>query len=329
MKASILRVADALGAASAFAWRHRRLLPILMYHGVVQRPLPVDCWHMLPLADFTRQLEWLARRYRVLPLAEALERLQAGDLPPRCAAITFDDGYLNNRELAYPVLERLGLPATIFVVTSVIGTREPLWPDRLWLLLAGARCEELDLSALGLGVCSMGSPVAKAATYVRAVTVLKALPAARKDGLLRALADQVGLAGDLAPGPFRLMSWDDVRALQATGLVAFGPHTTHHDILRHQSDAEVERAIGESQERLARETGTSARVFAYPNGRAIDFDQRAREAVQRAGIRFALSTENGLAARGSEPLALPRVSIGSRTPMHRFRLQVSGALWRS
>ena len=47
---------------------------------------------------------------RVLPLGESLERLARGDLPARAVAITFDDGYADNRTIAMPILQALGLP---------------------------------------------------------------------------------------------------------------------------------------------------------------------------------------------------------------------------
>lgn len=326
MKALALKAADLLGAARFAAWRHRRLLPILMYHGVIERPLSMGCWHMLPAARFEEQLRWVARRYRVLPLSEALTHLQAGTLPPRSCAITLDDGYQNNQDVAFPILQRLGLPATIFVVTSLVGTQEVLWPDRLWLLLAGAQVSELDLSALGLGRRTLGTAREREAAYVQAVTALKAMPAPAKDACLERLTSLVGGGAEPAAGPFRLMGWDAVRSLAASGLVSFGAHTTHHEILRHQNDEAVARAVTDSHTRLSKELGATPSVFAYPNGRLIDFDQRAIAAVEQAGIPFALSTVKGLAGTGSPPRALPRISIGNGTPLHRFRLEVSGAL---
>ena len=324
MKGALLRAAETLGVGAFFGWKHRRRLPILMYHGVVERPLVPFCWHVLDLAAFAAQLEWVARRYRVLPLGEALARLRGGSLPPRSCALTFDDGYLNNREIALPVLQRLGLPATIFLVTDMLGTGRALWPDRLYLTIARARATSLDLTALGKDTRALQRPDDRARAYAAAVQALKALPKAEKDRHLEGLVRMLDPADAGDPGPFRLMGWDDVRALAATGLVTFGGHTTHHEILRHQADAEVVHEVRASHERVARETGTTPTVFAYPNGRAIDFDARAQAAVQAAGIPYALATEQGLNDARTDPLALRRVCIGADLPLHRFRLLVRG-----
>jgi peptidoglycan/xylan/chitin deacetylase (PgdA/CDA1 family) len=324
VKGALLRAAETLGVGAFLAWRNRRRLPILMYHGLVERPLVPFCWHMLDIAAFTAQLEWTARHYRVLPLGEALTKLSEGTLPPRSCALTFDDGYLNNRTLALPVLQRLGLPATVFVVTEMLGTGRALWPDRLYLAFAHARASSVDLAALGKGTRALLTPGDRARAYSSTVNALKAVPPAEKDRHLEAIVRALDPSDADDPGPFRLMGWEDVRALGATGLVAFGGHTTHHEILRHQGDAEVAHEVRASHARVARETGSTPTVFAYPNGRAIDFDARAQAAVRAAGIPFALTTETGLNDRGTDPLALERVCIGADLPLARFRLLLRG-----
>lgn len=318
------RLSGALGGNAWLAWRNRRRLPILMYHGVVERPLAPFCWHALDLASFTAQLEHVARRYRVLPLPEALTRLSEGTLPPRSAALTFDDGTLTKRTLAFPVLERLGLPATIFVVTDLLGTGRALWPDRLYLAFARARAPAVDLSALGRGRHDLVTAAGRARAYAAAVNVLKALAPAAKDTHLERLVAELDPTDPDDPGPFRLMSWDDVRALAASGLVSFGAHTTRHEILSRQDDASVTREVAASQARVTQESGVAPTVFAYPNGRAIDFDARAQAAVRAAGLRFALATTQGLADASSDPLALPRLCIGADLSLARFRLLLSG-----
>ncbi len=324
LASGLVRAAAVARVDALLAWRHRRRLPILMYHGVEPEPPRVPCWHLTSEAAFRAQLEHVARRWRVLPLEEALTRLVEGTLPARSAALTFDDGYLNNRTVAFPILERLGLPATVFVVTGLLGTGSTLWPDRLFLAFARARAPRVDLSALGLPVLALADEAARAAAYAAAVHRLKALPAAAKDAALDGLVAALDPTDPDDPGPFRLLGWDDVRALSATGLVRFGGHTTRHEILRHQSDDDVRREVRDSHERVEREVGRAPRVFAYPNGRACDFDDRARAAVAACGLPFALSTSQGLAGPGDDLLALPRVCIGSDLSLPRFRLLVAG-----
>src|SRR5262245_24984674 len=96
--------------------RHR--LRILCYHGVCDDHLAGQPWvpdFFVTASAFERQLQYLRRHARVLPLDEAARKLREGTLPPQAVSITFDDGYANNLHLACPLLVKYGLPATFFL----------------------------------------------------------------------------------------------------------------------------------------------------------------------------------------------------------------------
>ena len=94
-------------------------LRILMYHRVAET-METDILAVTPFA-FSQQMRWLREEgWSILPLPEALRRLEAGTLPPKAAAITFDDGYRDNYDEAAPVLSRMRFPATIFPVTAFV-----------------------------------------------------------------------------------------------------------------------------------------------------------------------------------------------------------------
>ncbi|WAC89723.1 polysaccharide deacetylase family protein [Mycobacterium sp. Aquia_213] len=316
----------AAGVPALARRRHRDALAIVMFHGVEDEPLSPACWHVLDSARYRRQLEYIREHFNVLPLEEALERLAAGTLPPRAMAITFDDGTRNLATHAVPVLRELGLPAAVFLATGPMGSDETLWPDRLWLAIARTSATEADLSALGLGTRSLDGTASRGAVYAAAVARLKDLADAQRiavlDEILGALDD--GGAG----GPFRMLSWDEAREMADDGLVTLYPHTVTHPILARCNDDKVEREIADSCATLERETGLTPTIFAYPNGRLQDFDARAKDALRRRGVRWALSTTLGFADRGCDPMALPRLAVGSDSSFGYFRLMVSGGLPR-
>jgi peptidoglycan/xylan/chitin deacetylase (PgdA/CDA1 family) len=323
IRGALARVLVAGGVPAYLRSRQAGRLAILMFHGVEPVPLSPPCWHVLDVATLRRELEWVRERFHVLPLEDALERLEAGTLPHPAAAITFDDGTQNVATQAEPVLAGLGLRAALFVATGPIGTSETLWPDRLWLAFAHATRLDADLSSVGLGTRRAATPAERGAVYALAMRRLKDLPDARRIEAAKAIAGSLG-ADVSVPGPFRMLSWDEVRALHARGTISVHPHSVTHPILSRCDDEKVEREIAESCDAIARVTGTPPRTFAYPNGRAQDFDRRAQDALRRRGVRWALSTIEGLAARRSDPLAIPRLAIGSDLSFARFRLLVSG-----
>lgn len=316
-------LACGVGVPALLRRSRRNELAILMYHGIEPEPARPPCWHVLDVVNFRRQLRYLSRHFTVLPLEEAIERLYAGTLPRRAAALTFDDGTCNLLTHAAPVLREFGLPAAVFLTTGVMGTDQLLWPDRLWIAFARTDEPEVDLDLLGLGSCSLRGPAARGDAYALAVEQLKNLPDGKRLTLLEQLIDALGADVD-ATGPFRMLSWEEAHALTATADVALYPHTVTHPILSRCPNAKVDQEITGSCDAVQRHTAVTPTVFAYPNGRAQDFDDRAKAALRRCGVRWALATTSGIADRSSDPFALPRIGIGCDLPFSAFCLLVSG-----
>lgn len=320
------RLLCAAGLPALARRRHRGVLAILMYHGVEPTAVTPPCWHVVDAPMLRRQLAHVRRVFTVLPLEEALDRLAAGTLPANAAALTFDDGTRNLATQAAPILRELGLPAAVFLATGPMGTRETLWPDRLWLAFARTAAPDVDLGGLGDGIRPLASAAQRGQAYATAVGHLKDLPDAERIRSVEALLDLLGDPASDDPGPFELLSWPQAHRMTRDGRISLHPHTVTHPILSRCPDEKVEREITQSCAVLERETGTAPEVFAYPNGRAQDFDERAGQVLRRVGVRWALSTIGGFADRDCDPLALPRIGIGSDLSFARFRLLVSGAV---
>ena len=106
---------------STWLARRKHARRVLMFHGVGDVHMPIEA--------FETNLRWLAERFRVMTLAEMVDGIQSGRPPdPRGEfALTFDDGLSNHFKLAYPVLQRLRLPATFFVCPELIEGRRWIW----------------------------------------------------------------------------------------------------------------------------------------------------------------------------------------------------------
>jgi peptidoglycan/xylan/chitin deacetylase (PgdA/CDA1 family) len=318
------RVLCAVGVTALARRRNRRRLAILMFHGIEQEPPSPACWHILDAASLRRQLEYVRRHFTVLPLDDALARMNAGTLPDRAAVLTFDDGTRNLATHAAPILRDLQLPAAVFLATGPMDSEVTLWPDRLWLALADTTARRVDLADVGLGTYSLRTHDDRNVAYTEAVLRFKDLPDAERVTRLEALVTELGQADNNDPGPFRLLNWDEARAMAADGLISLYPHTVTHPILSRCSDEKVDREISESCATLERETGRPPTVFAYPNGRAQDFDERAKAVLHRNGVHWALSTSYGFADTESDPMALPRIGIGSNLSWAGFQVLMAG-----
>lgn len=122
-----LRAAGVYRLAGDSSFRKQSLL-ILCYHGLSLRD--EHEWHghlyMTPERFRSRLKSLRDLRANVLPLGEALQRLRAGTLPERSVALTFDDGFVDFREHAVPLLNEFGVPCTLYLTTFYSGLRMPI-----------------------------------------------------------------------------------------------------------------------------------------------------------------------------------------------------------
>lgn len=311
-------------------WRRlmqRRLL-VLVYHGVTADALPDDApaWHHVPSARFREQIAWLRRHYDILDIDTGLERLRRGEIRKPTACITFDDGYLNNKTVALPVLAEHRAPATIYLVTGMIGTDRRLWTVEMETALRRSSVDHIDLSMLDLGVRPLNEMADRVSAAREIGRAIKNRPAAQRQGLLAAIHALIDGKADNTSGQFQLMSWEDVAAMERSGLVTFGAHTVNHECLSRLGNDDLAYEIGESWRAIREHVERPSRTFAYPNGGPQDFDDRAPQTLQSAGLDWALTTIEGLNDTGTDAYRIRRVTVENDTTFARFRLAASGVL---
>ena len=304
------RAGAALGAVGAVAaGLGPPGLSVLIFHRVLPRPDPL--FPEEPCAErFDTLMRAVATTFEVLPLGRAHALWQRGALPRRALAITFDDGYADNAEVALPVLQRHGLPATFFVATGFLdGGR--MFNDSVIESVRRATVAQADFAALGLGREPLGDAAARRALIDRLLARVKYLPMAQREQAV----DQVHAACGRPELPRDLMMRSgQVQALHAAGM-EIGGHTVNHPILA-ELPAEAARAeIAAGRRRLQELTGAPVDVFAYPNGKpGRDYAPAHASMARDAGFRCAVSTAKGTVRAGSDPLQWPRFTPWDRAP---------------
>lgn len=297
----------------------RAALSILIFHRVTPAIDP-----LFPGEPDARRFDdicrWVQAWFNVLPLDEAVARLRARELPARAMAITFDDGYADNHDVAMPILQRHGLPATFFVATGFLDGG-CMWNDIVVEAVRQCRHDTLRLPEhLGLGELAL--PMGDWALRRRAVDQL--LPALKHRPPARRLADAEAVmhaAGGSAPRDL-MMSSAQVAGLARAGML-LGGHTVNHPILASLSEDEALAEMRGSRERLAAITQRPVDLFAYPNGRSGD-DYTARDValLPRAGYAAAVCTMPGAARAGADLYQLPRFTPWDRSRA-RFGLRLA------
>jgi peptidoglycan/xylan/chitin deacetylase (PgdA/CDA1 family) len=297
-------------------------LSILIFHRVLPEPDPLFPGEV-DAARFGLICRCLREWFNVLALDEGVSRLAKGTLPPRAAAITFDDGYADNHDLALPILQRHGLTATFFIATGFLdGGR--MWNDTVIEALRRTLHDELDLN--GLPGCDLGRhSLASTEDRRRAVHDLlpriKHLPAEVREQTVAEVARRAAarLPDDL------MMTSGQVRALHHAGM-GIGAHTQSHPILAGLDDGTARAEMRQSRDRLQELLDAPVPLFAYPNGKpGRDYGPRAVAIARELGFIAAVSTAPGVAHSGSDPMQLPRFTPWRTTPLA-FASQLLGNL---
>lgn len=307
-----------LAAAVRRQW-HGPVVHILAFHRVVDdvERLPKGVIRSLCITtkSFERLCKAVSRCFEVLSLEEAAAVVSGRRTLRRGGrdglVVTFDDGYRDVYLRAWPILERYGIPATVFVPSGYIDTEQLLEHDRLHALLVHARRRNLDLTALG------GDLSRPFLTEAQAIlkSALPAAPAEALDRLIAGLPTELLMAlGDdleerlgspcLDEGAY-VMSAGELSAIARAGL-ELGAHTVHHVTLVHEPPERVRRELEEPRHRLEALTGRPCRAFAYCNGL---WHPALVQAVRAAGYRVAVTTCDELNLLGQNSLLLGRKTL--------------------
>jgi peptidoglycan/xylan/chitin deacetylase (PgdA/CDA1 family) len=160
-------------------------------------------------------------------------------------------------------------------------------------------------------------------TGIAIKTRMKDLDVGRRDEVLESLRAQIPDPSPAYLAAFRFLDWEQVREIERSGLVSIGAHTVHHEIVARLPSGSMRLEIEDSVAKVAAECVRPSRGFAYPNGRASDFDSRAEEILESAGCEFALTTIAGFNSLASRRFALRRLSIAGDCDLVGFRRLIS------
>ncbi|MDZ7267833.1 MAG: glycosyltransferase [candidate division KSB1 bacterium] len=295
------------------------MLRVLTYHRIAEAG---SAPHLNPRmisatpAAFEQQMRHLSRRYRVLDIAAVLHALEhRTPLPERAVLLTFDDAYLDFGEIAWPILRKYRLPATLFVPTGFPDHPErPFWWDRLYQAFRAAALPELELTPLGR--LSLKTAKAMRQALKRTQDHVKSLPHAEAMAFVEQICRRLLPPCEM---PASVLSWQQLRQLAAEG-VTLGAHTVNHPVMTQITPEQAHREIIQAQADLQREIGTTLPIFCYPSG---GHDEAVVALLRAAGFRLAFTTADGHNdLRVVDPLRLRRTNLTPRTTPALFRLRL-------
>ena len=275
---------------------------ILYYHRVNDDNDPF--FTALSSGQFEAQIRHLARHYKIASMAEIMLHLEEGTSRETLVGITFDDGYQDNYQNAFPILKRYGAPATIFLNTGSLDSGEPLWFERLAEAVKTTSREFIDMEVDIPRRLWLRTQQERLATNGELFGLLRGVDDATRTEWLPEILRQL-CAVDQGARRDKMLTWDQVRLMQAGG-IDFGGHTVWHPFLSRLSPSQTAWEVVECKRRIEEEIQQPVYHFAYPNGREQDFDAVNKEVLRTAGYRAAVTTIWGVNYRATDRMEMKR-----------------------
>jgi peptidoglycan/xylan/chitin deacetylase (PgdA/CDA1 family) len=273
---------------------------------------------------FRRQMEFLSRHYNVLALDQLIDLLEAGDLPPRTVAITFDDGYQDNATEALPILARYKLPATFFVTSDAVLGKGAFWTG--WLHRAVFTAPRETLCEACAALSGDTSPTMdREGVFAAIASQIDYAQGPKRRQRLLALHDMFPHMPPLsAPSEF-MMDINDLRALLDAGMTV-GAHTATHKVLAGLPEDDAREELSRSKRELEQALGTPIEHLAYPNGHVTsNVDDAAIRLAREAGYRSAGTSRRGVTLVETSAHDLPRQGINDALKFSEFVFKLEEA----
>jgi|SRR5208283_2347613 len=313
VSSSILRLASRLTPPSA---------AILAYHSVEEAPPFTN--HIFGAstsrAQFEEHMKTLARKFRPVSVEEVVQFAKSGlQLPPGAVAVTFDDGFADNYDLALPILNRYGIPASFYIMVNAVENGTLPWYCRLRFAFHATNKMEWKEPANGRAY-RLDVPEERRAALNLAWDTGAKLTGSVQERFIGGVEVALGTEPANAPHGF-MMTWEQVRSLRKAGHTV-GAHTLSHPNVAQVSASEARSEIVESKKRLEEKMGEAIEHFSYPHPALSPcWSSQTLEITREAGYKSAVLTTPGQVRAGDEPLALKRVNTPSDLVQFTLNLQ--------
>jgi|HubBroStandDraft_6_1064221.scaffolds.fasta_scaffold01375_5 peptidoglycan/xylan/chitin deacetylase (PgdA/CDA1 family)/CelD/BcsL family acetyltransferase involved in cellulose biosynthesis len=260
----------------------------------------------VPVEAFRKQMEFLKRNFPVVSLDEIARGAYPTDGEKYCVAVTFDDGYRDNFVSAFPVLKRLGMPASIFLTTGCIESGEMPWYDQVsWAFKLTSQLHA-SLSPLGGPDLPLDGRAQRLQAMGRTLAWMRGLDEEKRICAIPRALEALNVPMSLkAPTP--MLAWDEIRQMTKHN-ISFGAHTVTHPALSSVSQDRMEAEIVGSKTKIEEKLQLPVRHFAYPFGQPADIGRNAKSVVERAGFSTAVTTSWGFNRPGEDLFELKRFS---------------------
>jgi len=288
---------------------------ILLYHGVTNQKhggIQNCSQKHIFSKDFQNQMKVLSNNYNVLAFNELIRLKKSGKLPNNSVSVTFDDGFANNYSIAFPILKKYEIPATFYLSTGFINSHRTFWVDKVEYLLNETEEPVIEIDSL------------EKEFFIRSIEekmgALREIKSQLKadSNLIEPLVQELEQKAKIFPKydykDYAMLTWDNVRSMDHSGLCEFGAHTVDHVILSHLSKTNKEYQICTSKKMLEDELEHEITLFSYPEGQKDQYDSETISILRKAGFNSSPTAIFGVNNQYISNFKLFRNMVGFKAP---------------
>lgn len=298
---------------------------ILTYHRILPRNQLTDVYsspHIIVTQEtFQKHMKLLSKQAHPLSLADYVSaRLANKVIPNKSVIITFDDGWMDNYQFAFPILQKYQIPATIFLTTDYIDTQHTFWPEKLHFLLKNLpKQANFDPKNLLKAVEIPPGHWQKAKqcqNWFPIIEKLKFTEKKQRNQFIAALEEQIG-DKTFPKEKHAFLTWPQAEEMQKCG-INFGSHGSSHSIFTNLTKKQVTEECQASRDIIHRKLGGLPSFLAYPNG---NFTPEIQQILKNVGYQAALTTFSGKNSQKTDIFAQKRINMSESRfldPFFRF-----------
>ncbi len=273
---------------------------VLMYHRIGSLDPEFDG---LALDAFSDYLHWLSRNATLIRASDMYDPALYKRRGKPAVLLTFDDGYRDFRVNAYPILKKYNAPALVFLPTQAVQQGGTIWPEAL-------SCRLLRVERAGMQVRFLGRLQSQHRACLmqygkKVATALKAVSNAQRLAFLEDVENTLLTLGIDPTIERQMMTWDEIASTQP--LIEYGAHTHSHPIVSSMTNAEFTSDMRTCCDLLERGLGHRPQTFAWPNGRAEDFDEAATNTLRDLGFTQVFTTVEGVNTQPLDTMNIRRL----------------------
>jgi peptidoglycan/xylan/chitin deacetylase (PgdA/CDA1 family) len=294
---------------------------VFLFHRISPHTDPV--WPPISPTHFEKIVSHLKKKFEIVPLEETVLGNYIPGKSKELCAITFDDGYKDFSEFAFPIIKKHEVPASMYVITDCVYAGLPPWTFVLNHLLLNTKLSSIEIESAeipeNLKKVGWKNMDEKVNNINRFSPVLKRISDDGRENVMKQIQSQIK---DVDSPSGLIMNWDEIRSIKNEG-IEIGSHSANHPVLSNNLDLEsIKHELKRSGEEIEKETGKFPLAISYPFGM---YNNEAKKIAKEVGYKMGLTVFPKQYSSTEDQFEIPRIELYSE-PFYKSRFRINGQL---